>query len=318
MEKENKEEKKARKKQYDKEYNSQPNIKEKIKQYLLDNKEKIKARAKEYNSQPEIKARNKQYRLDNKEKISARMKQYSSHPEVKQQLKQYRLNNKEKIKQQRKEYKLDNKEEIKAKGKQYYSDNQEKIKARVNQYRKESRERVMKYHKEYRQGNREKINAQARQYRSRPEVKQYHEEMNKIENFRRKKLGLALIGEGFRREMELKVYIHHLFMDYDIFTHHRKPLMEWKPAGLELDIYIPELKLAFEYNGQQHYERIPFFHKTEEEFEAQQYRDRCKKKICKLKGITLIRIKYDEKLSEQLILKKINYFPCLTQQRRIF
>jgi predicted nucleic acid-binding Zn ribbon protein len=135
-----------------------------------------------------------------------------------------------------------------------------------------------------------------------------------IENKRRKKLNLPLVGEGFKKEMELLVYIHHLFGNYDILTHHRKPLMGWKPKGLELDIYIPELKLAFEYNGKQHYEWISYLHPTKKDFEYQQYKDRCKKKMCKLKGITLIRIKYDEKLSEQLVLSKLKYTTIKTNQ----
>ncbi len=59
--------------------------------------------------------------------------------------------------------------------------------------------------------------------------------------------------------------------------------------------------------GEQHYEWLAFFHKTQEVFEYQQYRDRCKKRLCKLKGITLIKIKYNEILSEQLILSKLKY-----------
>ena len=35
---------------------------------------------------------------------------------------------------------------------------------------------------------------------------------------------------------------------------------------LELDGYCEELRIAFEYNGQQHYEMIPFFHDTIEKF----------------------------------------------------
>ena len=114
--------------------------------------------------------------------------------------------------------------------------------------------------------------------------------------------------------MELLFYVHNLFRNYEILTHHRKPLMNWGGVGLELDIYIPELKLAFEYNGKQHFEWIKYFHPTKEDFEKQQYRDRCKKRICKIKGITLIKIKYDERLSEQLVISKLNYTPIKTNQ----
>lgn len=130
------------------------------------------------------------------------------------------------------------------------------------------------------------------------------------ENKRRKKLGLAFVGEGFKKEMELLAYVYHLFRGYEILSRSR----DWGAGRLELDIYIPELKLAFEYNGIQHYEFNSFFQKTEEDFKALQYRDRCKKRICKLKGITLIRIRYDEKLSEQLVLTKIKHFPFITNQ----
>ena len=48
---------------------------------------------------------------------------------------------------------------------------------------------------------------------------------------------------------------------------------------LEIDIYIPGLKLGFEFNGRQHL--------TDE---SQRYRDKIKKQQCKKKGIVLITI----------------------------
>lgn len=76
--------------------------------------------------------------------------------------------------------------------------------------------------------------------------------------------------------------------------------------GLEIDSYIPELKLGFEYNGEQHYIYPNNFHKSKGEFEAQQERDILKNKIAIEKGIRLITIRYDEILSEELILSKID------------
>ncbi len=75
--------------------------------------------------------------------------------------------------------------------------------------------------------------------------------------------------------------------------------------GLQLDIYIPELKLAFEYDGQQHYEHIDFFHNSEDEFIKQQTRDKWKNTLCAKHNITLTRIKYDEYISWQLIISKL-------------
>ena len=60
--------------------------------------------------------------------------------------------------------------------------------------------------------------------------------------------------------------------------------------NLELDGYNSELKIAFEYNGIQHYEYPNTFHKTEKEFIDQVRRDMFKKEICNQLGIHLISI----------------------------
>jgi glutaredoxin len=61
---------------------------------------------------------------------------------------------------------------------------------------------------------------------------------------------------------------------------------------LELDGYCEELKIAFEYNGAQHYEHCTKFHKTVEKFENQQRRDSLKMKLCAEHGVKLIIIPY--------------------------
>ena len=66
--------------------------------------------------------------------------------------------------------------------------------------------------------------------------------------------------------------------------------------NLELDYYNEELKKAFEYQGIQHEEYEPFFHKGDiNNFYKQQEHDRIKKQICQKKGIKLICVpsKYD-------------------------
>ena len=64
--------------------------------------------------------------------------------------------------------------------------------------------------------------------------------------------------------------------------------------NLELDCYNPELRLAVEYNGAQHYVYNTFFHKNKEAFYNQKYRDELKRLRCKELGITLIEIPYTE------------------------
>lgn len=66
---------------------------------------------------------------------------------------------------------------------------------------------------------------------------------------------------------------------------------------LELDGYNAGLNLAFEYQGIQHRKYTPKFHKSEEDFRKQQYRDKVKKEILKSLEIDLLEvpdyIKYD-------------------------
>lgn len=59
---------------------------------------------------------------------------------------------------------------------------------------------------------------------------------------------------------------------------------------LELDFYIAELQIAFEIQGRQHLEFVPFFHKTLHDFERQKERDIEKKNLCYGHGVSLIEI----------------------------
>ena len=218
--------------------------------------------------------------------------------EVRRYKREYRQRNKEGIKKYDGEYCKKNKDRIKSRGKEYYQNNKEKVDRKYKEYYQKHKQKIGKRQKEYTQKNKRRKSEYDGKYREKQKVQ---------ENERRTKLGLPLVGEGFQKEMELLLYVHRLFQNYDILTHHRA----CGGGQLELDIYLPELKLGLEYMGPQHYKWIKFFHKTEEEFEYQQYKDRCKKKLCKMRGITLISIRFDEKLSEQLILSKLKHYPKL-------
>lgn len=88
-------------------------------------------------------------------------------------------------------------------------------------------------------------------------------------------------------------------------------------GGLELDVYFPSLKLAFEYMGQYHYifnTNNPWPLKTIEEFEALKWRDQRKRELCKEKGIILIDVKYEEEVTPELILDKLKKSEALTKQ----
>lgn len=74
---------------------------------------------------------------------------------------------------------------------------------------------------------------------------------------------------------------------------------------LRLDGFVKQLKLGFEYDGIQHFKHVPRFHKTKKEFLEAQERDKRKAQLCTEKGIILIRVKYNEELSEELLKEKI-------------
>jgi len=65
--------------------------------------------------------------------------------------------------------------------------------------------------------------------------------------------------------------------------------------NMELDCYNDELKLAVEFNGIQHYQFVPYFHKNKETFYNQKYRDELKRRMCKDEGIILIEVPYNVK-----------------------
>jgi len=67
---------------------------------------------------------------------------------------------------------------------------------------------------------------------------------------------------------------------------------------LELDGYNEKLKLAFEYNGVQHYKFSPRFHLSANDFRDQIERDRDKRIMCEKEGVTLIEIPYTVKYND--------------------
>ena len=61
---------------------------------------------------------------------------------------------------------------------------------------------------------------------------------------------------------------------------------------MHLDGYSKKLKLAFEFNGPQHYKMYPKYHKKYQDFVKQQERDMFKAALCKENGIMLIIVPY--------------------------
>lgn len=118
------------------------NKKEYMKQYRIDNKEKLK----EYD-----KKRGKQYYIDNYEETSKRHRQYyiENSERIKEKSKQYQLINKEHRKEYRKQYYQEHKERSLELGRQWNIKNKEERKI----YRIENRKRRKKYESMMRREN---------------------------------------------------------------------------------------------------------------------------------------------------------------------
>ena len=79
-------------------------------------------------------------------------------------------------------------------------------------------------------------------------------------------------------------------------------------SRMELDGYCKKLGIAFEYHGKQHYQRIKYWHKSEQDFLEQVNRDKQKKEICQQHDIALLVIPYFEQTEEYVktLLTKCN------------
>lgn len=123
---------------------------------------------------------------------------------------------------------------------------------------------------------------------------------NTIENEVRQQMGYPLVGDAWVSETMLYHIVEEIFPGYEIIRHHRPNWLE----GLELDIYIPSKKLAFEYQGIQHFQAVNHWGGNAQ-LEIQIEHDKRKKRICKEKGICLICINYNDELTNEYIRNRI-------------
>ena len=78
-----------------------------------------------------------------------------------------------------------------------------------------------------------------------------------------------------------------------------------KGRNLYFDYYIPSLRLAFEYDGRQHYGFVRFFHQSKYGYQKSVSADNDKRRYCSDVGINLIRFSYKDNLDEQTLRRKI-------------
>lgn len=78
-----------------------------------------------------------------------------------------------------------------------------------------------------------------------------------------------------------------------------------KNHTLFIDYYIPQLRLAIEYDGRQHQEFVQHYHHDQIGFKDSQYRDSLKNTWCTENNVWLIRVSHREEISLEIIRSKL-------------
>ena len=128
-------------------------------------------------------------------------------------------------------------------------------------------------------------------------IQEYLQTFNEPENGIRQSLGLPLVGEGWISETNLFYEIKNHF-NSELVIHHGKP--SWL-GRQHLDIFLPELNIAIEYQGAQHYKPIEFFG-GKQGLKKNKERDERKRNLCEINGCDLIYV-YPEYDLENVIKK---------------
>jgi hypothetical protein len=120
------------------------------------------------------------------------------------------------------------------------------------------------------------------------------------ENKVRDILGVPKIGEGWVNETQLFRLVESLFSEHKII---REASPEWL-GRQRLDIYMPGLALAIEYQGEQHYRPVALFG-GEDGFKKTQERDRVKLRLCREHGVKIVYFSHKEELSQSKVERKL-------------
>ena len=139
-------------------------------------------------------------------------------------------------------------------------------------------------------------------YIKKVEIEQEIDE-REAENIVREIKGVAKIGEKWINETLLFNYIDILFPNFKVKREASPPWL----GNQRLDIFIEELDLAVEYQGEQHFKAIELFG-GKEGLKRNKERDKDKLTKCKINKINLIYFTYKDNLSEKLVYSKLKKY----------
>ena len=113
------------------------------------------------------------------------------------------------------------------------------------------------------------------------------------ENIVRERLGIPRVGEGWVAETHLYNAVRAMYPQYKIL---REASPDW--LGLQrLDIYLPEVQVAIEYQGQQHFQPVGLFG-GEEGLQRAKQRDQEKRQKAKAAGVEIVEFRHNEDITD--------------------
>ncbi len=105
------------------------------------------------------------------------------------------------------------------------------------------------------------------------------------------------------RESALYGVIRELFPDQRVL---REASPDWL-GRMRIDIYLPELKLAIEHQGEQHFRPIPMFGGEKAHAKVVE-RDAMKRKLCLDNGVTVIDVRFDAPITKSALRQRLSKF----------
>ena len=122
----------------------------------------------------------------------------------------------------------------------------------------------------------------------------------RFENLAREEFGFRPVGEAWVSESLLAKIIGRLLPGKELRRNERPAWLQ----GLELDVFVPALKLGIEYQGKQHFEAVPAWGGEAALVEVQR-RDAKKRLLCEQHGVTLVLIDFTEPLTEEHVASRL-------------
>lgn len=311
---------------------NQESIRERQRKYRLENKEKQKQYYLEHKES--IQEQRKQYRLENRESLNEKQRKYHLQNKdlLNEKQRKYHLQNKDLINQKKRHYHLTNKDVINEKKRHYHLKNRDSInEEKRKQYLQQNPPRAIPDWDDPQVVRKALDKASILLGIEHPDD-WYRVCTNLFFFLKQRPLYLKFgswhkllqfgypehdwdairLTSGSKRSIQrwLGLKITELLPGTEIFEEFYHPDLFWNGASgqnIQLDLWIPDFDIAFEYQGQQHYSDSTVFGAIAD---ISSLRDAKKKQICSNHGITVIPIPYwwDKKI-ESLAATAHQYRP---------